>query len=88
MSMKSVPAAGAYRVMNLIFNDDGFVFDSATGDSYVANPTGVRILRALQDGRSETEIVGELTQQFVVDAEDARRDLADFISRLKLLQLA
>ncbi|MGE0610222.1 MAG: HPr-rel-A system PqqD family peptide chaperone [Pirellulales bacterium] len=72
---------------NLVFNDDGFLFDSTTGDSFMANPTAVAILRGLQEDRSENEIVRALVERFDVAFDDALDDLTDFMASLKSLQL-
>ena len=75
------------RLSHLVCNDEGFIFDTTTGESYVANPAAIQILRGLQEGHEERDIVAELTQRFLVELDDARRDVAEFIGRLKLLQL-
>ena len=75
------------RLSHLVFHDDGFRFDPAGGESYVANPAAISILRGLQEGHGEASIIADLTSRYSVDAEDARRDLTDFLSRLKNLQL-
>lgn len=78
----------AERLAQIVFHDDGFLFDPGSGESYVANPTAVAILRGLQDGRGEAALVAELTSKYSVDQEEARRDVVDFLSRLKNYQLA
>lgn len=78
----------AERLAQIVFHDDGFLFDPGSGESYVANPTAVAILRGLQDGRGEAALVADLTSKYSVDPEEARRDVVDFLSRLKNYQLA
>lgn len=73
------------RLSTLAVNDDGFLFDQATGSGYVANPTAVAIVRGLHDGRTDDEIVDELTTQFAVASTQAAADLAEFVGRLKTL---
>ena len=77
----------AERLAQIVFHDDGFLFDPGSGESYVANPTAVTILRGLQEGRGEAALVADLTSKYSVDQEEARRDVTDFLSRLKNLQL-
>lgn len=77
----------ALKLGNLVLNEDGFLFDSTTGDSFMANPTAVTILRGLQEDRSETEIVRALVERFDVALDDALDDLVDFVARLKAMQL-
>ena len=75
------------RLGGLTIKDDGFVFDPASGDVYVANPTALVILRTLHDGGDEAEAIAAVTARFDVDAEEARRDAADLFARLKSWQL-
>lgn len=77
----------AERLAQIVFHDDGFLFDPGSGESYVANPTAVTILRGLQEGRGEAALVADLTSKYSVDQEEARRDVTDFLSRLKNFQL-
>jgi PqqD family protein of HPr-rel-A system len=77
----------AERLSNLAVNHDGFVFDPSTGDSYVLNQTGLVVLEGLQDGIDEVQIAREVAERFEVTEEAAQRDITDFVSRLKTLQL-
>jgi PqqD family protein of HPr-rel-A system len=77
----------AERLSNLAVNHDGFVFDPSTGDSYVLNQTGLVVLESLQDGIDEAQIAREVAERFDVTEDGAQRDIADFVSRLKTLQL-
>lgn len=76
------------RLAQIVFHDDGFLFDPSSGESFVANPTAVEILRGLQEGRGEATIVAELISRFQVGEEEARRDVVEFLARLKNLQLS
>ena len=73
------------KLCRLALSDEGFLFDPATGDSYLMNVTGTVILRALQQGLDETAIVSRLVTEYEVEPQTAARDLADFLERLKLL---
>jgi len=48
------------RVKDLVLGSDGAAFDTKTGRTYRVNSTGQMVLRLLQDGRPEAEIVREL----------------------------
>jgi PqqD family protein of HPr-rel-A system len=76
-----------HKLAPLTMNDEGFMFDPTTGDSFVVNATAIAILHSLQDGRSESEIVQQLVERFEVTPDTALRDVAEFLSRLKALQL-
>ncbi|HEY3322202.1 MAG TPA: HPr-rel-A system PqqD family peptide chaperone [Planctomycetota bacterium] len=73
------------RLSRLALNDEGFVFDPATGDSFLVNRCGLLILRALNDGKNNKEVIQAVADDYEVSAEDAERDVADFRSQLKSL---
>ncbi len=72
----------------LALSDEGFVFDPNTGDSFQVSATGLFLLQALKDGRGDDEAAQMLTETHEVTLEEARRDCADFRSRLRNLGLA
>ena len=75
------------RLSRLALNEEGFVFDPATGDSFLANHCGLFIIRALGEGRGEKDIVRALTEEYDVAAEETERDVADFREQLKALSI-
>jgi len=75
------------KLSRLALNDEGFVFDPTTGDSFVTNHCGLQILRALGEGKAERTIVQTLTEEYEVAHEDAERDMADFREQLKALAI-
>jgi PqqD family protein of HPr-rel-A system len=78
---------GADRLLQLSVKDDGFLFDPSTGDTYVANPTALSIVRGLQAGRDEAQVVDQIVAEYDVTPAEAHRDTADLLSRLKSWQL-
>ena len=72
----------------LALSDEGFVFDPNTGDSFQVSATGLFLLQALKDGRGDDEAAQLLTEKYDVTLDEARRDCADFRSRLRNLNLA
>ncbi len=76
------------RLTQLALSDEGFVFDPQTGDSFQVSETGMAVLRALKEGRSDEEIAQSLVADFEVALEEARRDCADFRGQLKNFGLA
>jgi PqqD family protein of HPr-rel-A system len=78
---------GESRLLQLSVKDDGFLFDPSTGDTYVANPTALSIVRGLQAGCGEAEVVALVTAEFDVAPAEAHRDAADLLGRLKSWQL-
>ena len=65
----------------------GMAFNPTTGHSFVLNPTGAFILKALQAGKEPNEVVRMLTDKYTVRLEDAERDVTDFLGRLRVLGL-
>ena len=76
------------NLTQLAISDEGFVFDPNTGDSFQVSTTGMFVLKALKAGRGDDEVAQMLTDDFEVSLEEARRDCADFRSRLRNLGLA
>jgi len=75
------------RLNQLAINDEGFVFDPVTGESYTANQTGVAGLQGVKAGKSIQEIATQITTEFDVSHDQAERDLIDFINHLKIQKL-
>jgi PqqD family protein of HPr-rel-A system len=71
----------------LAINDEGFVFDPATGDSYLLNPTGAALLRGLQEQLGDSELLDRLLQKFDVEPTQAAGDLDDFLMQLRALRI-
>jgi len=75
------------RIAQISTKDDGFLFDPATGDAFIANPTALAIVRALQEGGDEAAAVAALTDRYDVTAAEARRDVTELCARLRAWQL-
>lgn len=71
----------------LAINDEGFVFDPLTGDSFQVSETGLFIISGIREDKTDEDIATALTEQFDVSAEDAQRDVVDFRGRLKNIGL-
>ena len=72
------------KLNRLAINEEGFIFDPETGNSYTVNRTGFLIIKLLKEGKDEEEILKVLTENFEVTEEEARRDLMDFMEQLKI----
>ena len=75
------------RIARLAVNDEGFVFDPQTGESFTVNQTGKTILKALIDSKAEDDIAIQLTEQFEVSNQEAQADVRDFLHNLRAYQL-
>jgi hypothetical protein len=72
----------------LALNDEGFVFDPQTGDSYQVSETGMILLQDFKEGRHPEEIAIRLTERYEVSLDEAQRDCVDFLARLRQFNLA
>ncbi len=75
------------KLERLAINDEGFIFDPETGNSYTVNQTGLFIIKLLKEGKNEEEIVKALTEEFEIGEDEAKRDLVDFLEQLRLYGL-
>ena len=75
------------KLKQLAINDEGFVFDPTTGDSFMLNKTGLFIIERLRDEKTHDEILDSLVDTFEVTLEEAERDIADFQTRLRAIGL-
>ena len=74
-------------LLRLTLPSDGIAFDPTTGDTFVVNDSGSRILKAFQTGSTQEEVIGFLRDEYLVTREDAERDVTDFHGRLRTLGL-
>ena len=72
---------------NIAISETGFVFNPLSGDSFSTNQVGQAILRILQLGISQGEIVGQLVEKFSVDKQTVEKDLTDFLLMLRNYQI-
>ncbi len=75
------------KLEKLAINEEGFIFDPETGNSYTVNQTGLFIIKLLKEKKNEEEIVKEITEEFEVEEDIARRDLVDFLEQLRVYGL-
>lgn len=70
-------------IKRLAINDEGFVFDPATGDSFMLNATGATLLRGLQEELDELALLERLIDRFDVEPAQAAGDVDDFLMQLR-----
>ena len=75
------------KITNLAMNDNGFIFDPNTGFSYTANETGLLIMRLMNQGKSELEIIGEIMEAYEVSRDQASADLDHYLRMLEAYEL-
>ncbi|HBO43091.1 MAG TPA: HPr-rel-A system PqqD family protein [Planctomycetaceae bacterium] len=76
-------AAGAKRLRELMISDSGFAFDPQTGLTYSVNPVGASVIRWINDGLNNEQIVQCMIEEYDVDEYTATRDVGDFLSSLR-----
>jgi len=75
------------RFSQLAINDEGFVFDPSTGESFTVTQTGLVILKGLKEERDNQELTKLLTEEYEVSTQEAERDVIDFIQWLRTYHL-
>jgi hypothetical protein len=68
-------------------SDNGFVFNSNTGDSFSLNPTGLELIRMMSEGKEFEEIHEAFAAKYDVDELAFEKDFYDFCSLLKHHQI-
>ena len=72
---------------NLLLNDRGLAFDPASGETYRLVGPAVTLVRLLQNGAGEPELLRYLLDEYDVDESTARRDLDTFLGMLEKMKL-
>lgn len=72
---------------NIALSESGFIFNPATGDSYSANPIGLRILELMKSGNSSEAIIHHLEKEYLVERNQLEEDLDDYMALLRQLYL-
>lgn len=68
---------------HLALSDSGFVFDPASGQSFSVNPTGLAVLRHLQQATSADDIVTQLAGEYGIALTQARLAVEHFVQQLR-----
>lgn len=72
----------------LQISNDGFAFDSSTGETYTLNRCGRLILQKMQQGENRTQIITALAESFGIVKSLAEKDLADFCQQMESLGIS
>ncbi len=68
-------------------SDNGFVFNSNSGDSFALNPFGLELIRKLKEGKDFDELKPEILEKYDVDDLTFEKDFYEFYALLKHHQL-
>ncbi len=68
-------------------SDNGFVFNSKTGDSFNLNPVGFELIKMIEAGKEFEEIRDSFLQKYDVDDLAFEKDFYEFCAMLKHHQI-
>ena len=68
-------------------SENGFLFNSKTGDSFNLNPVALELIRIISLGKKPDEIRKEFTSRYDVDELTFEKDFYEFVTLLKYYQI-
>ena len=68
-------------------SDNGFVFNSRTGDSFNLNPFGLELLKYIQEEKDIEILKSEILEKYDVDDLSFEKDFYEFCALLKHHQI-
>lgn len=74
-------------VKEVKISENGFVFNSKTGDSFNLNPTGLALIKLISEGKELDEIRKEFVSTYEVDDLTFEKDFYEFFTLLKHHQI-
>jgi hypothetical protein len=78
----------AFRLhKSIAMSDQGMLFNPVSGESFSTNETGLRVIKLLNEGMLQHEILEVLALEYEIENEFCERDLSDFFDMLKHFQL-
>ncbi len=86
-TMNSTTDLPIARLSRLAINEEGFVFDPQTGESFTVNSSGGMIIHFLAKGMSTEQTAEALVDNFGIKLHDAHNDVRDFVDQLRFTKL-
>jgi PqqD family protein of HPr-rel-A system len=74
-------------IEKLLLHDRGIAFDPASGETYRLIGPALALVRLLQQGADDEELLRYLLAEYDVDEDTARRDLKAFLETLEKMEL-
>ena len=68
-------------------SDNGFVFNSKTGDSFSLNPIGLELIKKIQEEKDFGIVKTEILEKYDVDDLSFEKDFYEFCALLKHHQI-
>jgi hypothetical protein len=72
----------------IAINENGFLFDPNSGDSYTTNPVAREIIFMLKQNLPEDEIKSQIIARYDVDEFTLEKNLVDFYAMLRHFNLS
>jgi len=72
---------------NIAISDNGFIFNPASGESFMVNPVGLEMLNLLRKVHSQEQIVVSIQEDYQIEASVIEKDLQDFIEMIRQYRL-
>jgi len=85
--MNSSDSSNSSRLSRLAINEEGFVFDPQTGESFTVNTSGGMIIKFLAKGMTNEEAAEALADTYEIKLNDAHSDVRDFVDQLRFTRL-
>jgi len=63
--------------------ENGFLFDSNSGNLYIINRVGSFIVKQFYENKSIAEVVRAITENYEVGSEEALTDVLSFVEQIK-----
>ena len=74
-----------YKISSgLAISDNGFLFNSFTGETFTCNPFDVRILNEMKSEKNIDEIKLILLAEYDVDEDRLSNDINEFLAQLEI----
>ena len=67
----------------IAINDNGFLFDPNTGDSYTTNPVAREIIFMMKQNLPTNEIQAKIAERYDVDEIILEKNMIDFMAMLR-----
>jgi len=75
------------KLSRLAINEEGFVFDPQTGESFTVNTSGGVVIKLLAKGMTNDEAATELADTYDIKLNEAHSDVRDFVDQLRFTGL-
>lgn len=72
---------------SVAINDNGFLFDPSTGESYTTNPMAREIIFMMKQQFSSRQILSVILEKYEVDELTLEKNLIDFYAMLRHFNL-